>query len=297
MNDAARFLGPREAGGFGLDGQWNDDFHHAAHVVLTGETAGYYADFADGPKALAKAFANVFVNDGEACYSRVPRSTLPRRLRRGVLGERPVPRSSRRIMTRSGNRLKSDRYSTIGNPAAARLAVGLLLLAPRIPMLFMGQEYGETNPFPFFHATSRDEELKRAVREGRKSSSPCFGWEEEPADPLDSATRDSAVLSWDWTEPERSRMRGLCAELIALRTTIPALMDFEHVRADLLDGGSVLEVIRDGGDPSAVILYNLTDEAAIHAEAPRGDRADHLFRSEAAPGEPSRSPREFVVIA
>ena len=192
---------------------------------MTGETGGYYADFADGPKALAKAYEKVFVNDGN--LQRVPRPAA-RSLGRGFAGDRFLVFTQNHDQV--GNRLKSDRHSASVNPAAARLAMGLLLLAPRIPMLFMGQEYGETNPFPFF-CDFQDEDLKRAVREGRKAEFAHFGWKEEPADPLAASTRDSAVLSWDWSDPVRDSMRSTLLRTCSTASgRVPGLRDFEQTR-------------------------------------------------------------------
>jgi maltooligosyltrehalose trehalohydrolase len=150
LNDAPRFLAGPDRCGFGHDGHWNDDFHHAAHVVLTGEGNGYYADFAEaGAAGLAKVYAEVFVNNG--VYSPF------RRRRHGAPGaEFPGDRYVAFIQNHDqvGNRLKSDRYAACLPPSAVRLAAGILLLAPRLPLLFMGEEYGETNPFPS-SATSR----------------------------------------------------------------------------------------------------------------------------------------------
>ena len=213
------------AADIGLDGQWNDDFHHAAHVVLTGETNGYYADFADGPAALAKVYERVFVNDGN--YS-------PFRDRRHGAPATEFPGDRFLAFTQNhdqvGNRLKSDRYAASLPPRPSGWPPGILLLAPRIPLLFMGEEYGETNPFPFF-CDFESPDLIKAVREGRKAEFAHFGWEAEPPDPVAASTRDSAVLSWSWDDPVRAGLRSLYRDLLRLRREAPALRDFHHARA------------------------------------------------------------------
>jgi maltooligosyltrehalose trehalohydrolase len=278
LNDAPRFLHPPERGGYGLDGHWNDDFHHAAHVVLTGEINGYYMDFAAGPAALAKAFAQVFVNNGN--YSAF-------RGRRHGTEATEFPGDRFLVFTQNhdqvGNRLKSDRYAAMLPPSALRLAAGILLLSPRLPLLFMGEEYGESRPFPFF-CDFQTPELVDGVREGRKAEFAHFGWQEEPPDPVAPSTRDLAVLSWSWADPARAGLRRLYQDLLALRRASPTLRDFRHARARLLDAGAVLEVLRGGAAPDPTpelrIFFNLT---AADQPLPT-DLATELpaFRSEVA---------------
>ncbi len=118
----------------------------------------------------------------------------------------------------------------------------------------MGEEYGETNPFPFF-CDFQDPDLIEAVREGRKKEFAYFGWTEEVPDPFAESTRDSAVLSWDWSDPVRSGLRRLYRDLSKLRRESPPLLDFRHPRVRLLEGSRVLEMIReDRYDKSLTIL-------------------------------------------
>ncbi|WP_435007094.1 malto-oligosyltrehalose trehalohydrolase [Tundrisphaera lichenicola] len=253
QNDAPRYLKPTDRGGYGLDGHWTDDFHHAAHTTLTGEINGYYQDFADGPASLARAYSRIFVNDGR--YS-------PFRERRHgtdateFLGDRFVAFTQNHDQV--GNRIKSDRYAASLPPEAVRLAAGILLLAPRLPLIFMGQEYGETNPFPFF-CDFQDPALIEAVREGRKKEFAYFGWKDEPTDPFALSTRDSAVLSWSWSDSPRDGLRNLYRDLLRLRRECPALRDFRHPDVRLLEeegSPKVMEVIRrpKSGDPVKIYL-------------------------------------------
>ena len=252
QNDAPRYLLPLERGGHGLDGHWTDDFHHAAHAALTGESNGYYLDFADGPASLAKAFSSVFVNDGGFSPFRgrrhgAPASEFP--------GDRFVAFTQNHDQV--GNRAKSDRHAASLEPAAVRLAAGILLLAPRIPLLFMGEEYGETNPFPFF-SSFEDPRLIEAVREGRKKEFAYFGWTEEVPDPFAESSMDSAILSWNWSEPVRSGLRTLYRDLLRLRREVPALRDFRHPRVMTAEGSKLLTMIRQGesGEPLSIV-FNL----------------------------------------
>ncbi len=198
LNDAVRYLGPVDRGGYALDGQWNDDFHHAAHVVLTGESGGYYRDFTPGPAAIVKSLERVFVNDGNYSAFRHRRHGNSAA---GFAGDRFVAFTQNHDQV--GNRPGSDRHAASLPPSTVRLGAGILLLAPRLPLLFMGQEYGETNPFPFF-CDFQDPRLKDAVRQGRAKELASFGWDGEIPDPLSVEARDRAVLSWSWSDPVRA---------------------------------------------------------------------------------------------
>jgi maltooligosyltrehalose trehalohydrolase len=302
QNDAPRYLRPTDRGGFGLDGHWTDDFHHAAHATLTGESNGYYQDFADGPASLARAYSRVFVNDGRYSSFRDRRhgtdaTEFP--------GDRFVAFTQNHDQV--GNRAMSDRYAASLEPAAVRLAAGILLLAPRLPLIFMGEEYGETNPFPFF-CDFRDAGLIEAVRGGRKKEFAYFGWKNEPKDPFATSTRDSAVLSWSWSDPTRDGLRSLYRDLLELRRNCPALRDFRHPEVRLLDdlgAPRVLEMIRRPRSGQLLSIYlNLGPEArdlpsGLVKEAP-------TFRSEVtaygAPADPDKTnptklaPWEFALF-
>ena len=148
QNDV-RLVARRKEGGFGLDGMWSDDFHHSVHALLTGELDGYYSDFGN-PEQLAKAYRDEFVYDGR-------HSSFHRRRHGNRVGTRSREHFVWCIQNHDqvGNRATGDRLTTILGPAERRLAAALLLLAPTVPLLFMGEEYGETNPFPFFCSVSR----------------------------------------------------------------------------------------------------------------------------------------------
>jgi maltooligosyltrehalose trehalohydrolase len=305
LNDAPRYLRPIERGGYQLEGQWNDDFHHAAHVALTGETSGYFIDFADAPAALAKTYARIFVNDGNYSPFRGRRHGTPAV---EFSGDRFVAFTQNHDQV--GNRLKGDRLSTLVAPSALRLAAGILMLAPRLPLLFMGEEYGEPNPFPFF-CDFESPELIEAVRKGRKAEFVHFNWAEEPPDPEAPATRDMAVLSWSWTDPDRSGLRRLYRDLIRFRRQSPTLRDFRHARTRVLDGEAsrgVLEVVRGGVAPEPLpelrIYFNLSaEERVLPADLVGGVPA---FRSESGGYGSSRrdpkaapnrlAPHEFLIL-
>jgi maltooligosyltrehalose trehalohydrolase len=179
-NDA-RLLRPRELGGFALDAHWNDDFHHALHTLLTGEQTGYYEDFGR-LEHLAKAFREGFVYSGE--YS-------PYRRRRHGSSSRGIAPHHFVVFAQNhdqvGNRLAGERLSRLVSFEILQLAAGATLLSPAIPLLFMGEEYGETAPFQYFVDHS-DPELIKAVRRGRAEDFAVFRWMGEVPDPQDEAT-------------------------------------------------------------------------------------------------------------
>lgn len=302
LNDAPRFLNPPERCGHGIDVHWNDDFHHAAHVCLTGETNGYYVDFAAGPEALAKAYERVFVNDGNYSRYRDRRHGAPATM---FPGNRFLAFTQNHDQV--GNRMKSDRYAASFPASKLRLTAGILLLAPRLPMLFMGEEYGETNPFPYF-CDFEGPALIEAVRLGRKVEFAHFGWPEDPPDALAPSTRDLAVLSWTWNDPSRSGLRRLYHDLLRLRRESPTLRDGRHARARVLDPGDVIELVRGGAGPEPTPVLrtylNLSDE---DRELPATLRtARPVFRSEVAaygaigledqPKPDSLRPHEFLIF-
>ncbi|MEU3281218.1 malto-oligosyltrehalose trehalohydrolase [Streptomyces antibioticus] len=223
LNDP-RLVTPREAGGLGLHAQWNDDFHHALHTALTGESQGYYADFARAPfTALAKTLTGGYFHDGG--YSGF----------RGRRHGRPLDRTripAHRLLGYSqthdqiGNRAQGDRLSATLSPGLLACAAALTLTAPFTPMLFMGEEWAARTPWQYF-TDHPDPELAEAVRRGRRREFAEHGWaEDEVPDPQDPATRDRSCL--DWSEPERAphaRALAWYRELIALRHAHPDLTD------------------------------------------------------------------------
>ncbi|MFD4792730.1 malto-oligosyltrehalose trehalohydrolase [Streptomyces anulatus] len=215
---------PRPAGGLGLHAQWNDDFHHALHTALTGESQGYYADFARAPlAALAKTVTSGFFHNGT--YSTFRGRTHGRPV---DVTRTPAHRFVGYAQTHDqiGNRALGDRLATSLPPGLQACAAALVLTGPFTPMLFMGEEWGARTPWQFF-TDHTDPELAEAVRNGRRREFGAHGWDqEEIPDPQDPATRDRSCL--DWSEPEREphgRLLAWYRELIALRRTLPDLHD------------------------------------------------------------------------
>ncbi|MFQ6852492.1 malto-oligosyltrehalose trehalohydrolase [Streptomyces sp. 35M1] len=215
---------PRPAGGLGLHAQWNDDFHHALHTALTGESQGYYADFARAPlAALAKTVTSAFFHNGTWSSFRGRTHGRPVDVSRT-----PAHRFVGYAQTHDqiGNRALGDRLASALSPGLQACAAALVLTGPFTPMLFMGEEWGARTPWQFF-TDHTDPELAEAVRNGRRREFGAHGWaEEEIPDPQDPATRDRSCL--DWSEPGRephARLLAWYRELIALRRTLPDLHD------------------------------------------------------------------------
>ncbi len=272
QNDV-RLIDPPSRHGLGLDGVWSDGFHHSVRTLLTGELEGYYQDFGRA-EHLAKAFEQVFVYDG--CYS-------PFRKRRH--GNRVEDRDRTRFVVcvhnhdQIGNRAFGDRSATYLSQPAQRLACGLLLISPCVPMLFMGEEYGEPHPFPFF-CSFGDQDLIRAVRRGRREEFAAldFQWGDEIPDPQDRATFESAKLTWQWPEGTfHARLRRLYRDLLAARRQWPALLDRQNTTACVLAATdrdqreSPLLLVQRGQTPCLTAIANLSSD---HQALPHVDRKD-----------------------
>ncbi len=261
LNDP-RLLLPPERGGYGLDAQWSDDFHHAVHTQLTGERQGYYRDYG-GVGDLARVMEQPFLFAGEYSVTRDRQHGAPPV---GLTGDRFVIGIQNHDQV--GNRARGDRLAALVAPPARRLAAGLMLLAPHVPLLFMGEEYGEDRPFLFF-CSFGDPALIQAVREGRRREFADFGGHDEVPDPQDEATFAASRLSWSWPEEGgRAGLRRLYADLLTARREWPALRDFADRTARVHpegDGGAVLELVRGGKRAEAgktvQVFFNLTGQA------------------------------------
>jgi maltooligosyltrehalose trehalohydrolase len=227
LNDP-RIITPREAGGYGIDAQWSDDFHHALHTILTGDSQGYYQDF--GKLAdLQKALQSAFVYDGQ-----------PSAYRKRRHGRRPEGLSGSRFLgylqnhDQSGNRAQGERSSQLMNAGRLKIGAAMVLYAPFVPMLFQGEEWGAGSPFLYF-TNHEDPELARAVSEGRRRDCAAQGWDpEEVPDPQDPATFQKSKL--DWAELKREPHASLLEwhrRLITLRTTTPEFTDGRMDRVEV----------------------------------------------------------------
>jgi maltooligosyltrehalose trehalohydrolase len=217
LNDP-RVVRSREAGGFELAAQWSDDFHHALHAALTGERDGYYADF--GSLAdVAHAWRHAYVYEGR--YS-VARQRWHGRPTGGLPASRFVVFSQNH--DHIGNRALGERTAALLSPGRLRIAAALVCLAPFIPLLFQGEEWGASAPFLYF-TDHQDAALGQAVREGRRREFAAFGWAPERI-PDPQAAETFARSKLDWRELEQEQHASLFAwyrTLLRLRRDIPAL--------------------------------------------------------------------------
>ena len=252
-----RIVTPPAENGLGLDAIWNDDFHHAVHALVTGERDTYYADFhppyTTPAAAIAEVARKVYSRDGRFWHGRGHRAGAP-------AGETDRKRFVIGIQNhdQTGNRAYGERLHRLCEPAAYRLAAGLMLLSNQTPMLFQGEEYAEPAPFCFF-CDFQDPALNDAVRRGRAREYWPEGteWTDDMPDPPRRRTFERSKLSWDWSDPDRAAVRTLYQTLLRLRRQWP----LEEPVAAALDG-PVLRL--DQGNRR--VLANLSAEpAAIDA--------------------------------
>jgi maltooligosyltrehalose trehalohydrolase len=297
-NDA-RVVAPWERGGFGMDAQWADDFHHALHTLLTGERDGYYADFGE-LRHLARALSSGWVYGGD--YSAV------RRRRHGnAAGSAPGSAFVVSIQNHDqiGNRARGDRLSETLSPAEQRLAAALLCTAPYLPLLFMGQEHGERAPFQYF-TSHESPELVDAVRRGRIAEFAGFGWRaEEIPDPQDVATFERSRVA---TEPQSAVGAGLFElyrELLRLRREHPALrrLDRDRLEVRCLEAEQVImlhrwsERGRAGEDHALLVASFAREPREVPLPPGRWQLALDTEDPRWAGGEPGPEPRAASVRA
>jgi len=264
LNDP-RVIEPAAVGGFGLDAQWNDDFHHALHTALTGERDGYYQDFS-GVEHLAAAWREGFVYAGQR--------SLFRRRRHGR-SSRHCEGSQFVVFAQNhdqvGNRALGERLSALVSLEALKVATASVLLSPCLPLLFMGEEYGETTPFLYF-TNHGDPGLAEAVRRGRREEFAAFGAfvaHAEVPDPQDPATFErSRIHPGVPADPRRAAMLRWHQGLIALRKAVPALgsgRSGRHgCRVWAYEAESVIVVHRwVKGERDALILLGFNREPAV----------------------------------
>lgn len=269
-DNAASLLDPGEAPPRGkYRAQWNDDYHHAWHVMLTGESAGYYGDYQRSPRRdLARALASGFVYQGEisAFWGNKPRGEPS--------GQLPPTTFVNFLQNHDqiGNRALGDRLESLASPDQIEAALAITLLAPMVPMLFMGEEWGSKAPFPFFCDLHGD--LADAVRNGRRQE---YAWAyakygDEVPDPLDPATLRSAVLDWDSRTPEEEARLTLVRRLLQLRRQeiMPRLDGATFGEAKAVDNGLLTAHWRMGDGMTLRLTANLSDQDIIRPDGTTG---------------------------
>ena len=260
-----RLVRERDRGGYGLDAQWADDFHHAVHALLTGERQGYYKDFGTLGQ-LARIYRDAFIY-------RDPYTPYAERIPGGPATEIPAERfvAYNQDHDQVGNPAFGQRLTGLVGFEELKLAAGLLLLAPFVPLLFMGEEYGEEAPFHFFASFSHPA-LAEAVRKGRISDFASFEWAGEPPDPGDEATFRRSKLNHGLRGSGDHRLLWtLYRDLLRLRREVGALarLSREDLEVTADEGQGVLVVRRWSEGDEALAVFH-TGDAGASVDLPRG---------------------------
>jgi maltooligosyltrehalose trehalohydrolase len=248
-----RYITPVEKGGFGMDAQWVDEFHHALHSVITGEQNGYYEDFGK-LEQLAMSLQHSYVYTGQ--YSKHRKRTF---------GAEPKYTNYNQCIAfvqnhdQIGNRLLGDRLTTTLSAEALKLAAAALFLSPHIPLIFMGEEYGEKNPFLYFTSHS-EQELINNLREGRRKEFGHFNWEGEVPDPQSEEVFNQSKLTWKLNEVPG--LFNFYQHLIAFRKNRPAMQNFRRYNAirNIRIKNNVLQFERHGNNEVLIVYLNFSKE-------------------------------------
>lgn len=287
--NSPRIVTPVEQGGEGFHAQWLDDFHHSLYVLLDKQGIKHYKDFGR-LEQFAKAYTEGFVHSGEWVGFR---NRTHGASSAGLPGHQFVVFNQNHDIP--GNRPGGQRLSMLVDHEKIRLAAAAVLLSPYLPLLFMGEEYGEDRPFNFF-SDHEDQRLREELREGRKKEFEAFDWGEDPPDPQDEQVFLNSKLQWNKRNEGRyRRLLEWHKDLIRLRRTHSLLKDLsrQRIRADLV-GSSGLAVHRHSADNKKQLLcifnfspvdlhyhlpysgsWNLT--LSTHASMPSGIRQDELL--------------------
>jgi maltooligosyltrehalose trehalohydrolase len=271
LNDT-RYIDAPGKGGYGLDGQWIDEFHHSLRSLMTGEKKAYYEDFGD-LSHLEKAFRHTYVYDGNYSVHR-------KRTFGGSAGNNPYSQFVVFAQNHDqvGNRAIGDRLTDNLSFEQLKLAAATVLLSPYTPLLFMGEEYGETNPFLFFSSFG-EPALIEAVSKGRNAEFPDFASDTLP-DPQSRETFQRSQLSWKYREGPGAVLYRFYQCLIALRKARPAMQDKsrDHLNVYPSGKGTLLSFDRKGSDDQLCIWLHFGKQP-VTVENDRGDWLEKIFDS------------------
>ncbi|MGG7665531.1 malto-oligosyltrehalose trehalohydrolase [Dyadobacter sp. BHUBP1] len=252
LNDP-RFINPINKAGYGMDAQWIDEFHHALRVASGQERTGYYSDF-DGVRSLAKSYQDAYVYDG--AFSEHRKKFFGMKTENA--GEQFVVFSQNHDHV--GNRMLGERTSELVSFEMQKLLAGAVLVSPYLPMLFMGEEYGEKSPFLYF-VSHTDPELAEEVRKGRQKEFEAFHMEGEAPDPESEETFYRSKLQWESIEREPHRtMLNYYKELISIRKSQPPLRipNRREVSVEHNTESKVIVLRRRHGTHEVVCLMNFS---------------------------------------
>jgi maltooligosyltrehalose trehalohydrolase len=253
LNDS-KVTRPRELGGYGIDAQWCDDFHHSVHAFLTGESQGYYIDFGR-TEHLVKSIREGFVYSGQ--YSQY-------RKRNHGNSSKDRPADQFIVFSQNhdqiGNRMFGERLSTLVSFESLKLAAGVVLFSPYIPLLFMGEEYGEDAPFLYFVSHS-DAGLIESVRKGREKEFRAFNWEVDPPDSQSIETFLKSKIGWEKRHAgDHKVLLDFYKCLMKLRKSIPALSSIDKQCLDVcgLEDRKVLLIRRWRALSNVFCIFNFS---------------------------------------
>ncbi len=274
---ATRVIRPIESGGYGIDAQWNDAFHHCLHTLLTGEQAGYYQDYGTCQQ-MAKAFKEGFVYSGQ--YS-------PFRKKFHGSDSSAIPGHQFVVFTQNhdqvGNRMLGERLTHLVSFEALKLAAGVLLLSANVPLIFMGEEYAEDAPFLYF-VSHTDQDLVTVVREGRKKDFAEFHMEGEFVDPFSPDTFQKCQLNWEKRKEGKYKiMLEIYQHLIQLRCTIPALkqLDKQNLATSFREEDKLIFLHRWTESSQVFCIMNFSEnDVRFKATPPSGNWQKTLDSSE-----------------
>ncbi|MHB9027583.1 MAG: malto-oligosyltrehalose trehalohydrolase [Candidatus Latescibacterota bacterium] len=266
LNDT-KVIRSRDMGGYGFDAQWNDGYHHALHTLITGERTGYYTDY--GKIAhLVKSLREGFIVSGQfSSY----------RKRRHGNSSRDIPPRKFIVFSQNhdqvGNRMLGERLSALVSFEALKLAAGAVILSPYIPLLFMGEEYGEEAPFLYF-VSHTDPELAKAVNEGRKREFAEFLCQGEAPAPGESETFFHSKVRWENRgEGKHAVLLRFYRDLIRLRKTVPAFANLDREGVDVSgdEQSRIVLLLRSHPSGGIMCIMNFSErEAEFRCGLPEG---------------------------
>jgi len=254
LNDV-RAICPKKIGGYGIHAQWNDDFHHCIHTLLTKETNGYYADFGS-TEQFVKSLNQAFVYSWE--YSKY-------RNRHHGNSSKHRPADQFIVFSQNhdqiGNRMNGDRLIKLAGFEACKLAAGAIIFSPYIPLIFMGEEYGEDNPFLYF-ISHTDKDLIKSVQLGRKKEFESFQFKQEMSDPYSEKTFSKSRLDWSKKNniKKNKTLLNFYKKIISLRKEIPALarIDKASRSANIAKNKNVVVLYKCFKNNSTLLIMNFS---------------------------------------
>lgn len=266
-------------GGYGFDAQWLDDFHHALYVKVDRKGIERYYDFGRMDQ-LAKAYKDGFVHSGEYVKFRKRKHG---KSSAGIPGNKFVAFNMNHDQV--GNRVHGERLCMLVNDERLKLATAALLLSPYIPMLFMGEEYADRNPFYYFVSHS-DKELIELVRKGRKEEFKDFGFDQQPPDPQDEKTFTESKIDWTKRQaPEHRIVLQWHKKLLEMRRTLPALRSFDKqdIDIEIIDEESFLLRRRSNNASEQLFaFFNFSEEVKTYVANPGIENAGKILDSKDA---------------